>query len=177
MCSFVWMDGCMCCVVYDCMYVYLSLRSKSVSDCEFMCEWVFTFAKKGYSSCPHILYIYNTHYYILCIHAFTFNIVTQKIKRLLFSHLHILFSFSILSILSLFLSLFMCVFLLFDALFLPIIEVDHTIILYLVDPNGEFIDYYGLGKAADEIVLSVKRNMDKWEKLHANTNWFQRLFS
>lgn len=71
----------------------------------------------------------------------------------------------------------MCVFLLFDALFLPIIEVDHTIILYLVDPNGEFIDYYGLGKAADEIVLSVKRNMDKWEKLHANTNWFQRLFS
>lgn len=133
---------------------------------------------------------YHTHYiiqyYTKCMRSRS-NIVTQKIKRLLFSHLHILFSFSLFFLF--FFSrtlLFMCVFFLFGMPFLltlsaslcvRIIEVDHTIILYLVDPNGEFIDYYGLGKAADEIVLSVKRNMDKWEKLHANTNWFQRLFS
>lgn len=83
----------------------------------------------------------------------------------------IIFSFTYF-VLYFFSFLFLC-----DALFCVNIEVDHTIILYLVDPNGEFIDYYGLGKAADEIVLSVKRNMDKWEKLHSKTNWFNRLIS
>ncbi|XP_031627153.1 protein SCO1 homolog, mitochondrial-like [Contarinia nasturtii] len=55
--------------------------------------------------------------------------------------------------------------------------VDHTIILYLVDPNGEFIDYYGLGKTSDEIIPSVKVNMDKWKKMHESSNLLTRLLS
>lgn len=54
-----------------------------------------------------------------------------------------------------------------------LIQVDHTITLYLVDPNGEFIDYYGLGKNVDDITQSVLVNIDKWNVLNAKkNNWF-----
>jgi len=41
--------------------------------------------------------------------------------------------------------------------------VDHTIIIYLIDPEGQFIDYYGSNKTSDEIVTSTMLQMAKYE--------------
>jgi len=41
--------------------------------------------------------------------------------------------------------------------------VDHTIIIYLVDPQGQFVDYYGQSMTAENIALSVHVNMTKYE--------------
>ncbi|XP_063921776.1 protein SCO1 homolog, mitochondrial-like [Zophobas morio] len=49
--------------------------------------------------------------------------------------------------------------------------VDHTIIMYLVDPDGKFVDYYGQNKSASEIVTSVKVNMMKYAQMNASS-WF-----
>lgn len=49
-------------------------------------------------------------------------------------------------------------------------QVDHTITLYLVDPNGEFVDYYGFGKNVEDISTSVLVNIDKWNILNAQKN-------
>ncbi|KAG1655789.1 Protein SCO1, mitochondrial [Nymphon striatum] len=43
--------------------------------------------------------------------------------------------------------------------------VDHTIIIYLVDPDGEFVDYYGQYKTSDEIASGVQLNMLKYNDL------------
>lgn len=43
--------------------------------------------------------------------------------------------------------------------------VDHTIIIYLVDPDGLFLDYYGQTHTADQIVNSVVINQKKYEKI------------
>jgi len=40
--------------------------------------------------------------------------------------------------------------------------VDHTIIIYLLDPEGQFVDYYGQTKTVDQIVTSVKLQMGKY---------------
>lgn len=40
--------------------------------------------------------------------------------------------------------------------------VDHTIIIYLLDPEGQFVDYYGQTKTAKQIVQSVKVQMGKY---------------
>lgn len=48
--------------------------------------------------------------------------------------------------------------------------VDHTIIMYLVNPKGEFVDYYGQTRNAIEISDSVAINMVKYEKA-VNKGW------
>ena len=40
--------------------------------------------------------------------------------------------------------------------------VDHTIIIYLIDPEGQFLDYYGQTKTADMISTSVLLQMTKY---------------
>ncbi|XP_022167116.1 protein SCO1 homolog, mitochondrial [Myzus persicae] len=42
--------------------------------------------------------------------------------------------------------------------------VDHTIIMYLVNPEGEFIDYFGQNKTADEIVEHILLHMFKFKQ-------------
>jgi protein SCO1 len=43
--------------------------------------------------------------------------------------------------------------------------VDHTIIMYLINPDGEFVDYYGQTKSAEDIVAGILLNMKKYKSL------------
>ncbi len=42
--------------------------------------------------------------------------------------------------------------------------VDHTIIIYLIDPEGEFLDYYGIDKNAEQVTQSCLAQMSKYVK-------------
>lgn len=49
--------------------------------------------------------------------------------------------------------------------------VDHTIIIYLINPDGEFVDYYGQTKSADDISSSVNLQMLKYQR-EKDKSWF-----
>lgn len=49
--------------------------------------------------------------------------------------------------------------------------VDHTIIIYLVNPDGEFVDYYGQNRNAQEIHSSMLVNIKKYED-SKKSGWF-----
>lgn len=49
--------------------------------------------------------------------------------------------------------------------------VDHTIITYLVDPDGEFVDYYGQTKTAEQVANAISMQMLKYKKSKGNS-WF-----
>lgn len=49
--------------------------------------------------------------------------------------------------------------------------VDHTIIMYLVNPDGEFVDYYGQTRKKEDVKSSIMVNMTKYDKLHKK-GWF-----
>ena len=42
---------------------------------------------------------------------------------------------------------------------LTYLQVDHSIIMYLVNPKGEFVDYYGQNRTAEEMVGGVASHM------------------
>jgi len=43
--------------------------------------------------------------------------------------------------------------------------MDHTVITYLIDPDGNFVDYYGLNKNAEEVATSIKMHMLKFGQI------------
>ncbi|KAK7580683.1 hypothetical protein V9T40_001312 [Parthenolecanium corni] len=44
--------------------------------------------------------------------------------------------------------------------------VDHTIIIYLINPEGEFVDYYGQTRGAEEVANGIEFQMLKYDKLN-----------
>ena len=44
--------------------------------------------------------------------------------------------------------------------------VDHTIIVYLINPDQEFVDYYGQTKDKDQIVASTQLHMARYHSEH-----------
>ena len=41
--------------------------------------------------------------------------------------------------------------------------VDHSIIMYLIDPRGEFVAFYGKNYTAEELADAVSSHIDKWK--------------
>ena len=46
------------------------------------------------------------------------------------------------------------------------LQVDHTIIMYLVDPDGNFVDYFGQNKKAEEMTASAATHILKYQQTH-----------
>lgn len=49
--------------------------------------------------------------------------------------------------------------------------VDHTIIMYLINPDGDFVDYYGQTRDAEMVANAVLINMRKFKKTKTGSWW------
>lgn len=49
--------------------------------------------------------------------------------------------------------------------------VDHTVIMYLVDPDGEFVDYYGQNRTARQIATAIQMQDAKYKRAKGGA-WF-----
>ena len=47
--------------------------------------------------------------------------------------------------------------------------MDHTIIIYLIDPEGGFVDYFGQTHDVDKIVSSVILNKAKYDQINTDS--------
>lgn len=52
--------------------------------------------------------------------------------------------------------------------------VDHTIIMYLISPDGDFLDYYGRSRNSEKIAKAIKDHMYRYEKIN-NPNIIDRI--
>ncbi|BFZ23393.1 hypothetical protein BsWGS_26432 [Bradybaena similaris] len=43
--------------------------------------------------------------------------------------------------------------------------VDHTIITYLINPKGDFVNYYDRSRSADQVINSIKGHIQKYNEL------------
>jgi cytochrome oxidase Cu insertion factor (SCO1/SenC/PrrC family) len=53
--------------------------------------------------------------------------------------------------------------------------VDHTVIIYLMDPEGKFVDYYGQNRTAQEIAEVIRLQIFKYEQARRkgkSTSWW-----
>ena len=48
--------------------------------------------------------------------------------------------------------------------------VDHSIIMYLVGPDGIFMQYYGQSKSAADMIDDIRRKMLKWDGIKEKKN-------
>nr|CAD2190156.1 unnamed protein product [Meloidogyne enterolobii] len=57
--------------------------------------------------------------------------------------------------------------------------VDHTVICYLIDPDGQFHDYYGQNRRAREIAQVIKMKALQWDMKHGKSgkSWIDKLSS
>lgn len=49
--------------------------------------------------------------------------------------------------------------------------VDHTIIMYLINPLGEFVDYYGQTRSAEQVTNGILLSIKKFENMNKKS-WF-----
>ncbi|CAN7946714.1 unnamed protein product [Ixodes pacificus] len=49
--------------------------------------------------------------------------------------------------------------------------VDHTVIMYLVDPDGEFVDYYGQNRTARQVATAIQLQDVKYKRAKGGA-WF-----
>ena len=49
--------------------------------------------------------------------------------------------------------------------------IDHSIISYLVDPEGNFVDYFGKSLSKDEMQTKMGKTIDAWE----TEKWWDRM--
>jgi protein SCO1 len=44
--------------------------------------------------------------------------------------------------------------------------VDHSIFFFLMDPNGDFKDFYGRNSTVDDIVDGIRKHYQQWKQDH-----------